>query len=135
MDQVAKQKRMTTEPVGRLVCSMAVPTIISMLISSVYNMADTYFVGQLNDISATGAVGVVFSFMAVIQAVGFFFGHGSGNYISRQLGKNHTENAETMASTGFIWSFICGIFIMVLCGPCRPQRRFIPMQWNILHIF
>ena len=114
MDQVAKQKRMTTEPVGRLVCSMAVPTIISMLISSVYNMADTYFVGQLNDISATGAVGVVFSFMAVIQAVGFFFGHGSGNYISRQLGKNHTENAETMASTGFIWSFICGIFIMVL---------------------
>ncbi len=114
MDQVqeAKQKRMTTQPVGRLVCSMAVPTIISMLISSVYNMADTYFVGQLHDISATGAVGVVFSFMAVIQAVGFFFGHGSGNYISRQLGKNHAENAETMAATGFIWSFVCGFLIM-----------------------
>ena len=114
MDQVqeAKQKRMTTQPVGRLVCSMAVPTIISMLISSVYNMADTYFVGKLHDISATGAVGVVFSFMAVIQAVGFFFGHGSGNYISRQLGKNHAENAETMAATGFIWSFVCGFLVM-----------------------
>lgn len=110
--QEAKQKRMTTEPVGRLVCSMAVPTIISMLISSIYNMADTYFVGQLNDISATGAVGVVFSFMAIIQAVGFFFGHGSGNYISRQLGKNNTQNAETMACTGFILSFVCGLLIM-----------------------
>ncbi len=116
MDQVQelKQKKMTTEPVGRLVCAMAVPTIISMLISSIYNMADTYFVGKLNDISATGAVGVVFSFMAIIQAVGFFFGHGSGNYISRQLGKNNTESAEIMASTGFIWSFIFGLIIMAV---------------------
>ena len=81
----AKFIRMTTTPVGSLVCSLAVPTIASMMVTALYNLADTYFVGMLENNSATGAVGVVFSLMAIIQAVGFFFGHGSGNYISRQL--------------------------------------------------
>ena len=90
---------MTESPVEPLICKMAVPTIISMLITSIYNMADT-FVGRLGT-SATGAVGVVFPLMALIQAVGFFFGQGSGNYISRQLGAQHREEAERMAATGF----------------------------------
>lgn len=82
----AEEKRiyMTEEPVEKLVCTLAGPTILSMLITSFYNMADTFFVGKLNT-QSTAAVGVVFSLMAVIQAVGFFFGHGSGNYISRKL--------------------------------------------------
>ena len=77
--------RMTQTPVKKLVCTLAVPTIISMLVTSFYNMADTFFVGRIGT-SATGAVGVVFSLMAVIQAIGFTFGHGSGNYVSRAWG-------------------------------------------------
>ena len=77
--QEAKFKVMTESPVKPLVCRLAAPTIVSMLVTSFYNMADTFFVGQI-DTSASAAVGVVFSLMAVIQAVGFFFGHGSGNY-------------------------------------------------------
>lgn len=93
---------MTQMPVNKLICKMAVPTIITMLVSAVYNMADTYFVGKIGT-SATGAVGVVFSFMAIIQACGFFFGHGSGNYMSRKLGEQKTEEASVMASTGFFF--------------------------------
>ena len=78
--QAAKIKKMTEEPVDKLILEMAVPTIVSMLITSIYNMADTYFVGRIGT-SATGAVGVIFPLMTLIQAVGFLFGHGSGNYI------------------------------------------------------
>ena len=100
-EQGLKFKKMTEPPVERLICSLAVPCIISMLVTSFYNMADTFFVGMLKSNAATGAVGVVFSMMAVIQAVGFFFGHGSGNYISRELGEKNYEEASKMASTGF----------------------------------
>ena len=78
---------MTQPPVGGIICRLAVPCIISMLVTAFYNMADTFFVGMLHSNAATGAVGVVFSMMAIIQAVGFFFGQGSGNYISRMMGK------------------------------------------------
>jgi putative MATE family efflux protein len=101
---------MTTTPVEKLVGSLAVPAIIIMMTSALYNMADTYFVGSLGT-SATAAVGVSFSLMAVIQAVGFFFGHGAGNYISRALGAQNTAEAETMASTGFYTAFIIGLVI------------------------
>ena len=106
--------RMTEAPVGKLISKLAVPCIVSMLVTSFYNMADTFFVGQLKSNSATGAVGVVFSMMAIIQAVGFFFGHGSGNYISRELGKKNYKEAEKMAATGFFTSFAVGILIMLL---------------------
>ena len=112
--QEAKFRQMTETPVGKLICQLAVPCIISMLITAFYNMADTYFVGMLNSNSATGAVGVVFSLMALIQAVGFFFGHGSGNYISRELGSHHVDEASRMASTGFFFSIITGTIICIL---------------------
>lgn len=113
MDREQKFKYMTEEPIPRLVCSLAVPTIISMLITSFYNMVDTFFVGRINT-SATAAVGVVFSLMAIIQAIGFFFGHGSGNYISRQLGAQNTEEASEMASIGFFSALIAGAVLAVL---------------------
>ena len=75
---------LTHAPVHRVIFTMAIPTIISMLSTSMYNLADTYFVGTINT-QSVAAVGISFSVMAIIQAVGFFFGHGSGNYISRQL--------------------------------------------------
>ena len=104
---------LTTTPVPRLIVSLAVPTIISMLVTSFYNMAETYFVGKINT-QSTAAVGIVFSVMSIIQAVGFFFGHGSGNYISRKLGAQETGNAEKMAATGFFWALFMGIFLAVV---------------------
>ena len=104
---------LTTTPVPRLIVSLAVPTIISMLVTSFFNMADTYFVGKINT-QSTAAVGIVFSVMSIIQAVGFFFGHGSGNYISRKLGAQETGNAEKMAATGFFWALFMGIFLAVV---------------------
>ena len=108
-----KHKMMTTMPIPKLITSLAVPTIISMLVTSFYVMADTYFVGQINT-QSTAAVGISFSIMAIIQAFGFFFGHGSGNFISRKLGAKDYDSAEKMASTGFFYAFTFGIIIAVL---------------------
>ena len=91
---------------------MAIPTIISMMVTSLYNIVDTFFVGQI-DTQSTAAVGIVFSVMFFIQSFGFFFGHGSGNYISRELGAKRHDNAIKMASTGFFLSLFMGILIMV----------------------
>lgn len=112
----AEQKRnyMLEEPVEKLVCRLAVPTILSMLVTSFYNMADTFFVGKL-DTQSTAAVGIVFSLMAIIQAIGFLFGHGSGNFISRKLGAGEIEEAEKMSAVGFFTSFLAGVLIMVSC--------------------
>ena len=112
--QEQKFHQMTEAPVGPLIMRLALPCIISMLVTAFYNMADTFFVGMLDSDSATGAVGVVFSLMAVIQAVGFFFGHGSGNYISRELGKQHYEEASNMAATGFFSALATGFVICLL---------------------
>ena len=112
--QAAKHARMTQEPVGKLISQLAVPCIISMMITAIYNTADTFFVGQLNSNSATGAVGVAFSLMSLIQAIGFFYGHGSGNYISRALGSKQNDGASEMAATGFCFSFLTGLLITVL---------------------
>ena len=113
-EQEKKFIQMTQPPVEGLICRLAVPCIISMLVTSFYNMADTYFVGMLHSNAATGAIGVVFSMMAIIQAVGFFFGHGSGNYMSRELGKKNYEEASYMSATGFFSALIAGTVICIL---------------------
>lgn len=100
-----KYTQMTTAPIPSLIGKLAIPTIVSMLITSFYVMADTYFVGKINT-QSTAAVGISFSIMAIIQAFGFFFGHGSGNYISRKLGAQDYKSAEKMASTGFSMPFL-----------------------------
>ena len=83
-------RRMTETPVRPLILKLAVPSIISMLVTGIYNTADTYFVGRIST-QATAAVGLVFSVMAIIQALGFFCGHGSGNYLSRMLGAGNQK--------------------------------------------
>ncbi len=103
---------LTHAPVHRVIGEMAIPTIISMLLTSVYNLVDTFFVGQI-DTQSTAAVGIVFSVMFFIQAFSFFFGNGSGNYISRQLGAQKVEDAETMASTGLFYTLAFSILIML----------------------
>lgn len=79
---IRQYKKMTETPIPKLILGLAAPTILSMLITSIYNLADTFFVGQIST-SASGAVGVVSSLMAIIQALGFTLGHGSGTIISR----------------------------------------------------
>ena len=104
---------MLETPVNRLIPSLAAPTIVSMLVTSIYNMADTYFVSQLNT-SASGAVGVVFSLMAIIQAVGFTVGMGSGSIASRLLGQDRGEEANVYASTGVVTALVLGLVMAVL---------------------
>lgn len=110
----AKYIKMTTEPVEKLVAKLSVPTIISMLVTAFYNLADTFFVRQLESDSMIAAVGIVFPLMALIQSFGFFCGHGSGNYISRAFGRRDYADAEKMASTGFAYAVIFGLVICVL---------------------
>jgi len=111
--QDEKFKMMTETPVGKLIFQLATPTVLSMLITSIYNMADTYFVGRINT-SATGGVGIAFALMALIQATGFTFGSGSGAYVSRLLGQKNNERASQVAATGAITAFFAGLVITVL---------------------
>ncbi|MBR6415355.1 MAG: MATE family efflux transporter [Bacteroidales bacterium] len=110
--QEEKYLRMTTFPVKKLVGELAVPSIVSMLISSVYNIVDTFFVGHL-DTQSTAALGIVFSYMAFIQAMAFFFGQGAGNFISRSLGSRNVKGAEQMAAVGFLSSVLTGVVVAI----------------------
>ena len=105
-------RRMTETPIPQLVLSLAAPTILSMLITSIYNLADTFFVGQIST-SASGAVGIVSSLMAILQALGFMLGHGSGSIISRSLGSQNTDAATRFASTSFFTALVFGGIITV----------------------
>ncbi len=113
MTKEEKYRQMIETPVNRLIPKLAVPTIISMLVTSIYNMADTFFVSQIST-SASGAVGVMFSAMAMIQAIGFTLGMGSGNNISRALGDRNEERASLFAATAFYTAAIIGVIILVL---------------------
>ena len=111
---------LTSAPVHDVILTMAVPTIISMLVTSVYNIVTTFYVGRIST-QATAAVGIAFSVMSIIQAVGFTFGQGSGNYISRELGAKRHDNASRMASTGFFCAvgtgFLLGVVGMFFLRP------------------
>ncbi|MBR3149711.1 MAG: MATE family efflux transporter [Eubacterium sp.] len=106
-------EKMTKTPVKRLINTLAVPTIISMMITIFYNLADTYFVSKIS-VSASGATGIIFSLMGIIQAFSFMFGHGSGSCVSRRLGAKDIEAASTYCSTGFFLSLIFGITLLAL---------------------
>ena len=113
-DRTAVQyHKMTETPIPRLILSLAAPTILSMLITSIYNLADTFFVGRIST-SASGAVGVVSSLMAIIQALGFMLGHGSGTIISRRLGSQDTHAATRFASTSFFTALAFGVVLAVV---------------------
>lgn len=115
-----QRTRMLEEPVPRLVLTLAVPTIISMMVTSIYNMADTYFVSQINT-SASGAVGIVFSIMAIIQAVGFTIGMGSGSVSSRLLGQGLPDRAAVIASSAVVTAVVCGS-LLTLAGLLSLER-------------
>ena len=102
---VNQYEKMTRTPIPKLVLGLSVPAVISMLVTNIYNLVDTAFVGRLGT-SASGAVGVVFGFMSIIQAFGFMFGQGAGSILSRALGTKDKESALIHASVGFFASFI-----------------------------
>lgn len=103
---------MTETPIPKLILKLGIPTTISMLITNIYNMADTYFVGTLGT-SASGAVGVVFGLMAVIQAIGFMLGHGAGSIVSRSLGAKDKATADIVSSASFFTSLIAGLLFCI----------------------
>ena len=109
----SRRKLMTETPIPELIIKLSIPTIISMLVTAFYNSADTYFVGKIST-EATAAVGLVFSVMAVVQAIGFFCGHGSGNYLSRMLGAGNKKEANEMASSGFALALVLGLIVAVV---------------------
>ena len=110
---IQQYKKMTETPIPKLIPGLAAPTILSMLITSIYNLADTFFVGQIST-SASGAVGIVSSLMAIIQALGFTLGHGSGTIISRSLGSRNTDAAPRFASTSFFTALAAGVVLAVV---------------------
>lgn len=113
----AQYRRMTETPVGSLVIRLGIPTTVSMLVTSIYNMADTAFVGRLGT-SASGAIGIVFGYMAILQAIGFMFGQGSGSQIARLLGKRDRESASRICSTGFLTAFGLGTLAALISFFC-----------------
>ncbi|MDO5409789.1 MAG: MATE family efflux transporter [Lachnospiraceae bacterium] len=110
---LSQYEKMTQMPIPALIIQLGIPTVISMLVTNLYNMADTAFVGQLGN-SASGAVGIVFGFMAILQAVGFMFGQGAGSILSRKLGMKDAESASRFASTGFFLAFFGGALIEMI---------------------
>ncbi|MBR6669061.1 MAG: MATE family efflux transporter [Clostridia bacterium] len=113
MSSAERAKMMLSAPVSRIIPRLAIPTIISMLITSIYNMADTYFVSQIST-AASGAVGVVFSVMGIIQAVSFTIGMGSGAPLSQALGSGKQDEARTLANVGFFTALIMGVVFLIL---------------------
>lgn len=111
--EISQYDKMTKTPVSKLVLRLAVPTIISMLVTNIYNLVDTAFVGRLGT-SASGAVGIVFGYMAILQSVGFMFGQGGGSIVSRLLGARDTENAGKNASTAFFCALVSGAVIAII---------------------
>ena len=104
-----QRTKMLETPVPPLIVTLAIPTIISMMVTSIYNMADTYFVSQLST-SASGAVGIVFSIMSIIQAVGFTVGMGSGSIAARLMGQGKHRDADASASSAVLMALVLGLW-------------------------
>lgn len=111
-----KYNEMTQRPVKMLVCKMAVPTIIAMVTTALYNVVDAAFIGRLST-GGTAGIGISFAYMTFIQALGFYFGHGSGNHISRALGAKNIASASVVATVGFITPFLLGTLAALVCLP------------------
>ena len=120
VSEETKYKKMTETPVSTLILTLAVPTIISMMVTTIYNTADTFFVSKIS-VAASGATGIVFSLMAILQAFGFMLGHGAGSNISRLLGARKVANASVFLSTSFFLAigtgFLIGLFGLLFLEP------------------
>jgi len=112
MENDAHYKKMTEGNVYKLIALLGIPTVISMLITNIYNLADTYFVGTLGE-SAQGATGILFTLQSIIQAVAFMLGHGSGTYVAKFLADKDKKNASKYATTAIVTGFVIGIILLL----------------------
>ena len=103
-----RRKAILNDALLPLLVKTSIPTIIGMLVMVIYNLTDTFFVGILNNKSMTAAIGIVFSFMSFIQAIGFWFGYGSGNIMSKKIGENEEKEAEIISSIGILFAIVIG---------------------------
>lgn len=111
-DNEANFKKMTETPVERLVITLGIPTTVSMLITSLYNMADTYFVGRLGE-SEQAATGILLTLQTIIQAVAFMLGHGSGTFVSKELADRNRKGASEYVSAAFFSGGAIGVIFLV----------------------
>lgn len=109
----AKYRQMTGQPVKPLILKLCLPAVISNLVTTAYNLTDTFFIGQLGT-AQSGAIGIAFSIMTVMQALGFFFGNGAGNSMSRELGKQNNERASRLLAVGFAGAVLSGLVIAAI---------------------
>ena len=121
-----RRKAILNDDLLLLLVKTSIPTIIGILVMVIYNLTDTFFVGILNNKSMTAAIGIVFSFMSFIQAIGFWFGYGSGNIMSKKIGENEEKEAEIISSIGILFAIVIGVFIAILsCFFVLPLSKFI----------
>ena len=104
--------KMTKTPISRLIIGLGIPTTLSMMVTSLYNLADTYFVSSVSE-AATAAVNNLLALMSIIQAIGFTYGMGSGSIVSKLLGKRDREGADRVASSSFFIAAVSGVLIAV----------------------
>ena len=107
-------EKLVLTPVEKLIPKLAVPTIISMMITMIYNLVDAYFVGKLGT-SASAAIGIVLGVQSIIQAFGFMLGHGAGSQISVHLGQGDRDAADRLLSTAFFTAAGFSILLTVIC--------------------
>lgn len=111
---------MTQSPVKPLILRLCIPAVVSNLVTTAYNLTDTFFIGQLGT-SQSGAIGIAFSIMTILQALGFFFGNGAGNSMSRELGKRNDERASKLLAIGFAGAVLSGLVVTIIClATLRP---------------
>ena len=121
-----RRKAILNDDLLLLLVKTSIPTIIGILVMVIYNLTDTFFVGILNNKSMTAAIGIVFSFMSFIQAIGFWFGYGSGNIMSKKIGESEEKEAEIISSIGILFAIVIGILIAILsCFFVLPLSKFI----------
>lgn len=124
--------KMTETPVAKLVVRLGIPTTVAMLITSIYNMADTYFVGTLGG-SAQGAIGILFTLQSIIQAVAFMLGHGSGTYVAKELANRDAEKASKYVSTAFFLGGGIGVVLAAVgLATLSPFMRMLGSTETIL---
>lgn len=107
------RKQMVETKVAPLVVKLGIPTTISMLITNIYNLVDTYFVGTLG-VSQQGATGILFTLQAILQAFAFMLGHGAGTHMTRLLAMGKKEEATSYACNAFYLGLAIGTLLLVL---------------------
>ena len=131
-ETMTQYDKMTKTPLVKLIVSLGIPTTISMLVTSLYNMADTYFVGTLGE-SPQAATGILFTLQAIIQAVAFMLGQGSGTMVSKALADRNKEEASEYVSTGFFTGlFVGGVFLVLGLLFLEPMLLFLGSTDTIL---